>query len=249
MGKLNRSENSIKNHWNGSVKKKANLNAPMCASMYSSDFNAEGKMTIAKPSSEENVPLDQRVDTNLSLGTMYARENQAQSLDSETRTDDECHTKPQSTAVLNETSNESCEGAAGKTSPVRSEANIVSLVSAETPKSGSLRYKPLQLKDLDILSETGRLPTTDIYTQKTSIPNSFYNNIQANYTEGMFVDCTSPEAILRTAAKSFKNTPSIMRKVRSQLSKKNTSSDIHIQKVDAMFNSTMSPCRLLDFSP
>ncbi|KAJ1414830.1 SANT/Myb domain [Sesbania bispinosa] len=249
-----RSENSIKNHWNCSMKKKVNLDASLRLPQYNLNLNfEEGKMSIVKQSSEEkeNVNIDQRAKSNLGFGIIYARENHAQSLNSETsihvRNEAGCFTKPQSTSALNQTSNESCV----TPSPVKFEANVNS-GSIEGPQNkdntcvSSLCYKPLQLKDLDFLLGTGRKPSTDNYLQKNSNPNALYIT-PPNYTKRMFDDCPSAADILRSAARSFKNTPSIIRKGRTKLIKKNTSS-IQFSKGDVRFNCTKSP-RRLDFSP
>ncbi|KAJ1426815.1 SANT/Myb domain [Sesbania bispinosa] len=249
-----RSENSIKNHWNCSMKKKVNLDASLRLPQYNLNLNfEEGKMSIVKQSSEEKekVNLDQRSKSNLGIGIIYARENHAQSMNSETsihvRNEAGCFTKPQSTSALNQTSNESCKAA----SPVRFEANvnrgsIEPLQNKDNTCVSSLCYKPLQLKDLDILLGTGRKPSTDNYLQKNSNPNALYIT-PPNYTKRMFDDSPSPADILRSAARSFKDTPSIIRKERTKLSKKNTSS-IQFSKGDVRFNCTTSP-RRLDFSP
>ncbi|XP_021281143.1 uncharacterized protein LOC110414337 [Herrania umbratica] len=73
---------------------------------------------------------------------------------------------------------------------------------------GCLSYESLQIKDLNTFLTTGRLfPQTDSDVRMVSSP-VFFNTPP--------VSRSCPETILRRAAKSFKNTPSIIRKRSSQ---------------------------------
>ncbi|XP_026405959.1 uncharacterized protein LOC113301390 isoform X1 [Papaver somniferum] len=67
---------------------------------------------------------------------------------------------------------------------------------------GGLYYEPPQLTSCDILSENSRFLNSR--SPVCSTPPSRLRNFS--------VDASSPEAVLKSAAKSFKNTPSIIRK-------------------------------------
>lgn len=88
----------------------------------------------------------------------------------------------------------------------------------EYSNDGSLCYKPLYHKDLNTLMKTGTFPSTDSYIQTASIPVS--SNTPSSHNTGVTVDGSSPESILRSAARSFINTPSIIRKRRLRISRK-----------------------------
>ncbi|MCL7029705.1 hypothetical protein MKW94_010445 [Papaver nudicaule] len=67
---------------------------------------------------------------------------------------------------------------------------------------GRLYYEPPQLTNADVFSESSRFPNSR--SPVCSTPPSRLRNFS--------VDSSSPESVLRSAAKSFKNTPSIIRK-------------------------------------
>ncbi|XP_022757229.1 transcription factor MYB3R-2 isoform X2 [Durio zibethinus] len=75
---------------------------------------------------------------------------------------------------------------------------------------GCLCYESLQQKDLNTFLTTGRFLDTDSYIRKVSTP------VVLDIPP---INSTCPESILRSAAKSFKNTPSIIRKRSSQTTK------------------------------
>ncbi|KAG7994303.1 hypothetical protein I3843_01G052000 [Carya illinoinensis] len=87
----------------------------------------------------------------------------------------------------------------------------------EDSNVGSLCYKSLFQKDLNTLVKTGTFPSTDSYIQTASSPVSF--NTPSSHNTGVTVDGSSPESILRSAARSFINTPSIIRKRRFKISR------------------------------
>ncbi|XWS46039.1 hypothetical protein CRYUN_Cryun14cG0030500 [Craigia yunnanensis] len=68
---------------------------------------------------------------------------------------------------------------------------------------GCLSYESPQLKDLNTILTTGKFPDADSYIRNVSNP-VFFDTPPTN-------SCRL-ESILRSAAKSFKNTPSIIRK-------------------------------------
>ncbi|GAV85574.1 Myb_DNA-bind_6 domain-containing protein, partial [Cephalotus follicularis] len=80
----------------------------------------------------------------------------------------------------------------------------------EEVSHGCLSYEALQLNNLRTLLDTGRFPSTDHYIEKESSPVSFYT--PPSHKKGMSMSCGSPESILRSAARSYKFTPSIIRK-------------------------------------
>ncbi|XVF22606.1 hypothetical protein REPUB_Repub12eG0185900 [Reevesia pubescens] len=73
--------------------------------------------------------------------------------------------------------------------------------------AGYLSYESLQPRDLNTFLTTGRFSDTDSYIRKVSSPVSF---------DTPSINSCSPESILKSAAKSFKNTPSIIRKRSSE---------------------------------
>ncbi|KAK7294985.1 hypothetical protein RJT34_17886 [Clitoria ternatea] len=146
-----RSENSIKNHWNCSLRKKVNLNTFSSSPLDKFNFNVEGEMDNTRQSSKEKANLDE-IEFKLDLETIYTRENLAQPMAFKTH--------------INEADNHTRESIA---SSVRFEANV-NTRSIEAPQSidntcfGSLPYKALQLKDLDTfgnqrISKHGQLYT------------------------------------------------------------------------------------------
>jgi hypothetical protein len=72
-----------------------------------------------------------------------------------------------------------------------------------------LCYESLQLKDLNVFLETGSFPSSDCYIRTVGGPGSFSTPISRNRVSP---DCSSPESRLRSKARSFKSTPSIIRK-------------------------------------
>lgn len=72
-----------------------------------------------------------------------------------------------------------------------------------------LCYESLQPKDLNVFLETGSFPGSDCYIRTVGGPGSFSTPISRNRVSP---DCSSPESRLRSKARSFKSTPSIIRK-------------------------------------
>ena len=72
-----------------------------------------------------------------------------------------------------------------------------------------LCYESLQLKDLNVFLETGSFPSSDCYIRTVGGPGSFSTPISRNRVSP---NCSSPESRLRSKARSFKSTPSIIRK-------------------------------------
>ena len=101
-----------------------------------------------------------------------------------------------------------------------------------------LSYELLELNDLNTFLETGSFPSTDSYIKTAACPipcSTPVSHIQPNYI--------SPESILRStlrrAARSFENTPSIIRK-RSFKTKRQSSNDVSSSD-DFVENSCISP--------
>ncbi|XWS35762.1 hypothetical protein CRYUN_Cryun20dG0023700 [Craigia yunnanensis] len=82
---------------------------------------------------------------------------------------------------------------------------------------GCLSYVPPQSKDLNIFLTTGKFPDTDSYIRKVSSPVFF---------DAPPINSCCPESILRSAAKSFKNTPSIIRKRSCQTTRQTSNNNI-----------------------
>jgi hypothetical protein len=96
---------------------------------------------------------------------------------------------------------------------------------SEDATHGWLCYKPLLQTDFNILLETGRFPSTDSYIRTASSPVSF--RTPPSHNKGLTAGCSSPESILRKAARSYKNTPSIIRKRSLQCSRKIDNANLH----------------------
>ncbi|CAL5401076.1 unnamed protein product [Camellia sinensis] len=75
---------------------------------------------------------------------------------------------------------------------------------------GGLCYEPLQEEDLNIFVKTGEFLSTDSYIRLPLTPTSFCT--PKTNEKHKSTDYSSPESILRSAAMSFKNMPSILRK-------------------------------------
>ncbi|KAJ4827398.1 hypothetical protein Tsubulata_038696, partial [Turnera subulata] len=77
---------------------------------------------------------------------------------------------------------------------------------------GCLSYEPLKLEDLNIFLKTGSFPSTDSYIRTPVSPGSSLTSISTIQKIAVSPDCSSPECLLRSAARSFRTTPSIIRK-------------------------------------
>uniref|UniRef100_A0A6N2MDD1 Uncharacterized protein n=1 Tax=Salix viminalis TaxID=40686 RepID=A0A6N2MDD1_SALVM len=82
-----------------------------------------------------------------------------------------------------------------------------------------LCYESLQLNDLNVFPETGSFPSTDCYIGG---PGFFSTPVSRNRVSP---NCSSPESRLRSKARSFKSTPSIIRKRSSVTLRQAGSSD------------------------
>lgn len=88
---------------------------------------------------------------------------------------------------------------------------------------GGLCYKPLEKEDCDVYLSTGEFPSTDSFLRVPITPVSVDSSM-SNKKRGS-VDFSSSESILRNAAMSFENMPSIIRKRRCLSSKQAASTN------------------------
>ena len=83
-------------------------------------------------------------------------------------------------------------------------------LNLEDKNLSGLCYEPLNLEDQRIFLRSATLPRSDSYIKQSSSPVS--SCTPASNEKGSSVSCGSPESILRSAARSYRNTPSIIRK-------------------------------------
>ncbi|KAL3536861.1 hypothetical protein ACH5RR_000227 [Cinchona calisaya] len=89
-----------------------------------------------------------------------------------------------------------------------------------------LCYEPLQQKDLKLFFSTGRFPSTDSYMR---LPSNSTTPQNPRVLEKRYY--SSPESILRRAAMTFEETPTIMRKRKLPASKQTSIDTKHMDNV------------------
>ncbi|KAJ6722883.1 TRANSCRIPTION REPRESSOR MYB5 [Salix koriyanagi] len=268
-----RTENSIKNHWNCSVRKRIE-SYPACGlDLYSYRTEADGKkLEVGKQRNDRGMNLCSNVEPcslDLVLGNVGRREGQSVAPDNEISKIAEkvlvVHTHLSQPTIpplisleisaiflsgglmRSPNSQERTRETANTVDSLPSEALSSSLdLSLSTPFSSrgydetmdeheknigaggpntsdklhhGLCYESLQLKDLNVFPETGSFPSTDCYIGG---PGSFTTPVSRNRVSP---NCSSPESRLRSKARSFKSTPSIIRKRSSVTLRQAGSSD------------------------
>ncbi|KAL6124257.1 hypothetical protein ACLB2K_076771 [Fragaria x ananassa] len=81
---------------------------------------------------------------------------------------------------------------------------------SDASNPGCLCYRPLQQEDLNYFLENGDFPSTDGYIQTEKC--SSVSLCTPPSKKGISVDCNDPDSVLKSAAQTFKSSPSILRK-------------------------------------
>ncbi|KAG5219146.1 transcription factor MYBR [Salix suchowensis] len=261
---LIKTENSIKNHWNCSVRKRIESYPARGLDLYSYRTEADGKkLEVGKQRNDRGMNLCSNVEPcslDLVLGNVGRREGQTVAPDNEickewkdsakstgrtisTKATDACGLSSQdcresaSSAYTSESTDHSSINQPGNicdisfgglmrspNSQERTHETANTNIGAGGPNTSDklhhgLCYESLQLKDLNVFPETGSFPSTDCYIGG---PGSFTTPVSRNRVSP---NCSSPESRLRSKARSFKSTPSIIRKRSSVTLRQAGSSD------------------------
>lgn len=120
-------------------------------------------------------------------------------------------------------------------------------MNSKNSSHGRLCYKPFQLEDVEFYLENGEFPSTDSYIQTECSSVSFCT--PTSHDTRIFVDCNSPDSTLRSAARTFEKSPSIIRKRQHSVSRKsvNAASDSVCSK--EISNNSRNIPHLLGLSP
>jgi hypothetical protein len=258
---MNRTENSIKNHWNCSVKKREEfLFLAYGSDLHSHKTKAEsGKPEEIKQSLDQKVNRERSADTcslDLVLGIAHGKEIGSQPSNNSDTFRESHHRSVQSNELrntssikvkvthepgefINSSTSEALSGSLqlslsapsdvgnffhGPSLPVSVEGLSkssygpqVNVLAADYSEDRNSKLRSQSKNSLSYLLETGSFPSIGSFIQTTSSPVSFHTPPTQN--EGITIDCSNLESKLRSAARSFKNTPSIIRKRRLQISK------------------------------
>ncbi|CAL9007043.1 unnamed protein product [Prunus brigantina] len=122
-------------------------------------------------------------------------------------------------------------------------------VNSKNSSHGRLCYRPFQLEDVEFYLENGEFPSTDSYIQTECSSVSFCT--PTSHDTRIFVDCNSPDSTLRSAARTFEKSPSIIRKRRHSVSRKSVNAANHGDSVCSkeISNNFRNSPHLLGLSP
>ncbi|CAL8122531.1 unnamed protein product [Prunus armeniaca] len=122
-------------------------------------------------------------------------------------------------------------------------------VNSKNSSHGRLCYRPFQLEDVEFYLENGEFPSTDSYIQTECSSVSFCT--PTSHDTRIFVDCNSPDSTLRSAARTFEKSPSIIRKRRHSVSRKSVNAANHGDSVCSkeISNNSRNIPHLLGLSP
>lgn len=122
-------------------------------------------------------------------------------------------------------------------------------VNSKNSSHGGLCYRPFQLEDVEFYLENGEFPSTDSYIQTECSSVSFCT--PTSHDTRTFVDCNSPDSTLRSAARTFEKSPSIIRKRRHSVSRKSVNAANHGDSVCSkeISNNFRNSPHLLGLSP
>ncbi|KAJ8899723.1 hypothetical protein K2173_019422 [Erythroxylum novogranatense] len=221
-----RTHNSIKNHWNSSLKKKLNFDlASGKLPPVPRNGIQNGPKFVNKPSLMETIrePYSAAAQTSSGTTDVYKLETDGKDLDMAASssglpnesTDSEgieCKPWPSHVASCDRQLEllEKCQN--GERNYEIGEGKVKSQLQFETPPYGSRYYEPPQIEtcvppELDHLNR--HHPQQEYNSSPASSPVNFSTPPS---TESSSLSVQSPESVLRLAAKSYLNTPSIFRK-------------------------------------
>lgn len=265
---LNRTENSIKNHWNCSLRKKIDYILATGCDPYNYGQATESRnpeVVKQNPGHRVNSELDSGLepatrrqshlkssgeeicrflrigDDVMMTESPLANTSHGKGAASCLLTANQYQKTPNNTAMLREPSlNMPSRADYGspqtsfdtplfdKPADHKRSNNVGATGSLENKDVGFLCYKPLQLEDLDIFLATGKFPSTESYIQTASSTPILHHPLPSQ---------DSPDSILRSLSRQFKNTPSIIRKRKvSDKQDRNTNhrNDVYSEKITSL---------------